>query len=488
MNIIQAMRDPALFEPWFRGESWNGWRTVLKAAFALPMIKSELRFFKSVAGDREPPKKRVRELWIVVGRRGGKDSIASLITAHAAALFDGEALLRKGERAACLCLAADKDQAKILLGYVRSYFTEVPLLANMVTRETATGFELSNGVDVAIVTNNFRAVRGRTILCAVPDEVAFYRDENSAAPDIETYRALLPGMATLPGAMLVGISTPYKRSGLLFDKWRKHFGNDGDEILVIQAPSEVMNPVIDKAMIAAAYEEDPIAAAAEYGAQFRSDIESFLPLETVEACVERGVTVRPPKAGVAYLGFADAASGTGKDSFVAAIAHREGDQAILDVAHEIKPPFNPQAAIAEAAALFKDYRISHVTGDKYAAGFVLEGFRSNGIIYSYSERDRSAIYLECLPTLTSGRAKLLDNKRLVTQFAQLERRTSSSGKDRIDHPDNCHDDIANAVAGAITLAAGLSKADSWRAWAKVDVGSQLDCGRSAILYARARGF
>jgi hypothetical protein len=453
VDIVTAMDDPSLFRPWFEGESWNGWRSVLKAAFALPMTEGDIAFFRSVAGDREPPKKRVRELWVVVGRRGGKDSVASLITAHTAALFDqGSATLRPGERAVCMCLAADKDQARIVLNYVRSYFSDLPLLKAMVTRETAGGFELSNSVDVAIATNNFRSVRGRTVLCAVLDEVSHFRDENSMSPDLELYRALIPGMVTLPDAMLIGISTPYRKAGLLHSKWREHFGKDSDDVLVVQAVSEVMNPSIDKAMVAAAYEDDPLAAAAEYGAQFRSDIESFLPLETVEACVERGVTVRAPKASTFYRGFLDSASGTGKDSFVAAIAHREGDEVVLDLAHEIKPPFNPQAAIAEAAALFKNYRIFGVSGDKYAAGFVVEGFQRNGITYAYSERDRSQIYLEALPTLTSGRAKLLDNKRMVAQFAQLERRTSSSGKDRIDHPDNQHDDMANAVAGALVEA------------------------------------
>lgn len=198
---------------------------------------------------------------------------------------------------------------------------------------------------------------------------------------------------------------------LLYDKWRQHFGKDNNDVLVILAPSEVMNPAIDKAMIAKAYEDDPLAAAAEYGAQFRSDIESFLPLETVEACVDRGVIVRPPKADVPYVGFADAASGTGKDSFVAAIAHREADEIVLDLLHEIRPPFNPQSAIAETAELFKSYRVHSIVGDKYAAGFVVEGFGKNGITYQYSERDRSEIYLNCLPVLTSGRARLLDNKR-----------------------------------------------------------------------------
>lgn len=488
LSIIDVMHDQHLFAPWFLGESWHVWRVILKAAFGLRMTKSEVGLFMSVAGGREPPRKRVKELWVVGGRRGGKDSIASLITAHAAALFDGETLLRRGERAMCMCLAADRDQSKIILEYVRAYFRELPLLSKLVSHETSSGFELNNSTEITIATNNFRSIRGRTVLCAVLDECAFYRDENSARPDVETFRALMPGMATLPSAMLIGISTPYRKAGLLYDKWRKHFGQNSDDVLVIQAATQVLNPLIDRTILAKACEDDPVAAAAEYGAQFRSDIESFLPLETVEACIETGVFSRPPKPGVNYYGFADAASGTGADSFAVAVAHREGDEVILDLAHEIRPPFNPQTAIAETAELFKSYRIRRIVGDKYAAGFVVEGFGKNGITYQYSERDRSAIYLECLPTLTSGRAKLLDNKRMVAQFAQLERRTSASGKDRIDHPDNFHDDIANAVAGVLGLATGQNKVESWKAWARVNTGLPSDgLPQSAILYARERG-
>jgi hypothetical protein len=40
---------------------------------------------------------------------------------------------------------------------------------------------------------------------------------------------------------------------------------------------------------------------------------------------------------------------------------------------------------------------------------------------------------------------------LVTQFASLERRTSSVGRDRVDHGRESHDDLCNAAAGALTL-------------------------------------
>jgi len=106
---------------------------ILKAAFGLPMTPKEVSIFRSVA-DRDPPIEPVKELWTIVGRRGGKDSIASVIAAYVAALFEDRGQLRPGERALVMCLATDRDQARIVLNYIRSYFTDIPMLAGMIGR------------------------------------------------------------------------------------------------------------------------------------------------------------------------------------------------------------------------------------------------------------------------------------------------------------------------------------------------------------------
>jgi hypothetical protein len=51
---------------------------------------------------------------------------------------------------------------------------------------------------------------------------------------------------------------------------------------------------------------------------------------------------------------------------------------------------------------------------------------------------------------------------LVAQFAALEWRTSPVGKDRIDHGPGGHDDLANAVA--LALSARKSGYDSTLSW------------------------
>ncbi len=200
--------------------------------------------------------------------------------------------------------------------------------------------------------------------------------------------------------------------------------------------------------------DDPLAARAEWFAQFRDDVANFLTMDTIDAMVDRGVSVRPPKERVTYFGYADAASGTGRDSFSAAVGHREGDEVFVDALFEQRPPFNPQNTTADVCALFKQYRVTSCVGDKFAAGYNIDAFARCGVKYRYCEKDTSANYLEFLPLATSGRVRLLDNQRLISQLSGLERRTLSSGRDRVDHgAGDRHDDLSAACAGVCALAA-----------------------------------
>ncbi len=452
MNIVDAISDPNLLGPWFKGPSWNAWRAVLKGAYALPMSKGELAIFREVA-QRDPPKKQVRELWVVAGRRAGKDSIASAIAAWAAAGADYRALLRPGEVASVLCLAVDRQQARIVSRYARGYFHQIDMLRRLVTSETTDDISLSTGAELTVATNNFRGLRGRSIACAVLDEIAYWRSEESANPDAEVYQALMPGLATLPGAMIVAISSPYRRAGLLYRRWRDYFGKNDDNVLVVHAPSVKLNPTLDQKIVDDAMADDPAAARADYLAEWRDDIATYISRDLIEAAVDAGVTVRPPVPGVVYFGFADPSGGV-SDFFTCAVAHRQGDAVVLDALVEIAAPFNPTAATRQIAGMLQAYRIAAVTGDRYAAGWVVDAFAKTGVRYLHSERDRSAIYADALPLFTSGRARLVDNRRLVLQFASLERRASAM-REKIDHPrgGGAHDDLSNAAAGALVMAA-----------------------------------
>ena len=84
--------------------------------------------------------------------------------------------------------------------------------------------------------------------------------------------------------------------GALWNAHRRHYGHDGDEVLVWQADTRSMNPSVPQSYIDRHIAEDAARAAAEYLAQFRSDLEAFVLREAVEACISVGVRERPPIA------------------------------------------------------------------------------------------------------------------------------------------------------------------------------------------------
>ena len=208
------------------------------------------------------------------------------------------------------------------------------------------------------------------------------------------------------------------------------------------------------AEIAADIELDPERGAAEWLSEWRSDLADFVSRAAVEAATIPGRLELPFIEGNHYEAFVDP-SGAAVDAMTLSIGHRDkDDRAILDLIREVRPPFSPESVVAEFAHTCKQYRIRTVTGDRWGGEFAREPFRKLGIEYSVSEKTKSEIYLAFLPLLNSGRVELLDNPRLFSQLVHLERRTGrGSGHDVVDHPRGAHDDIINAAAGALTLAA-----------------------------------
>jgi hypothetical protein len=463
VNILDAMNDSAVFGQHFRKESWLSWRVFLSALFALPMSAEQLKLYQQCTGRQASPNAALQESWLVCGRRAGKSLMLALIAVFLSCFKDWRPHLAAGERATVMIVCADRRQARVIMRYALGLLKAVPMLAQLIESETRESIDLRNRVTIEIHTASFRSTRGYSIAAALLDEVAFWRQEESTDPDSEIIAAIRPAMATIPGAMLLCASSPYARRGALWNAWRQHFGKDGDPVLVWQAPTRLMNPSVPERVIAEATERDPASAAAEYGALFRTDIESFVAGEVVEACISLGVRERAPLSDVSYVGFVDPSGGSA-DSMTLAIGHREGDVVILDAVRERRPPFSPEDVVAEFSECLKSYRISKVTGDKYAGEWPRERFTDHGVTYEPSAKPKSDLYRDLLPALNSRKVDLLDHERLAAQLVGLERRTARGGRDSIDHAPGSHDDVANCVAGMVAALASASSYDSTLSW------------------------
>jgi hypothetical protein len=439
-NIVRLMRIVGAFA----GVSWAAWSVVLRAMFGAAMSGDDLALYQRLSGRTQLPSSPVREAWFIVGRRGGKSIIAALIAVYQTTCRTFR--LAPGERGTFMVIAADRKQARVVKRYISALLHAHPALGELVEKETDERIDLTNGLTIEIHTASFRTLRGYTVIGAVCDEVAFWQSDDAANPDTEILGALRPAMATVPGAVLVCITSPYARRGEVWSAHQKHFGKDDAPVLVIQADSRTMNPKLPAEIVEQAYADDPAHAAAEYGAEFRKDVETFVSREIVEACVVPGRHEIAPQYNLTYAAFVDPSGGS-SDSMTLAIAHEYHGRVVIDAIREQAAPFDPDKTVASFAQTLREYRVHMVRGDRYGGEWPAERFRKHGIEYRPADLTKSELYQAFLPRLNAATVELLDHERSVKQLLALERRTSRGGRESIDHPPKGKDDVINAVAG-----------------------------------------
>jgi len=447
VSILDAMTDRQLFGVTFGGESFTAWRALLGSFYGLPLAELEAETFKAITGRAEAPQEAAHELWLAVGRRGGKSHVAALLAIYEACFHDHRDRLAPGEIATAMIIASDRKQARTVMRYVSGLVNVNPMLRRMVLRENSEAIEFNNRAAIEVHTASHRAVRGYTLSAAILDEIAFWHAEG-ANPDVEIIAALRPALATL-GGKLIALSSPYARRGVLWNQYRRHFGHDSP-VLVAQAPSRTMNPTLPQRVVDDAMKDDAARACAEYLAQFRSDIASLIDPDLIEQATRPKPKEVPPARRTRYIAFTDPAGG-GQDEFTLAIAHLEGDAVVIDAVRGLRG--SPAGIVKEYAAFLKTYGVFRVTGDRYAGRWPRDEFQKHGVSYAVSELDRNGLYLEMLAALNSGCVELPPDQKLSRQLQALERRTGRSGRDMIDHPPGGHDDLANAVAGVVATVA-----------------------------------
>lgn len=448
------MVDRKIFGKTFGGPTFANWRAVAKIIEGAPLNKLELALYRELTGREEPPSAPFSEIYFIKIRRSGGTLFTAASGLHAG-LQDYRDKLGPGEVATVALIAADRRQARQLMNYVKGLIAESQAISAEVSGETAETVSFRHRTALEVHTTSFRSTRGYSYAAVICDEMAFWRDEYSANPDIELIRAVRPGLANL-GGRLIGLSSPHARRGHLFDMFQRYYGKPSDVLIIKASNHKQLNPTIDPKVIERAMAEDPEAARAEWFGEFRGDVSQWLADELIDAALA-GRTGGRKRSEMAFVDV----SGGRHDASCLAIAHAEdataGDKApprvVLDLLEHERAPHEPDTVIGRFCEILKGRKISKVTGDRYGAEFVAGAFKRRGITYESSELDKSSIYLEIMPAFAERRVTLINDKRLVTELRMLERRPRSGGKpDQIDHPSNAHDDAANAVAGALWLA------------------------------------
>jgi hypothetical protein len=129
LSLDEALGAPELFAPLFPEWTWATWRTVLRAMEGRPPRPGDLQRFRRLAGPRPWPNEPVRELWLIIGRRGGKTRAMALVGVHRACFVDYTPYLAPGEQATVMLLACDRTQARVAMRCFGNLVTRVVLEA-----------------------------------------------------------------------------------------------------------------------------------------------------------------------------------------------------------------------------------------------------------------------------------------------------------------------------------------------------------------------
>jgi hypothetical protein len=446
-TIIEALESREFFLPVIKTpETWRSWEMFLRALYGLPMTSEEQVLFERCTRRRYEAGRQFHEAYCVCGRRGGKSRIASIICAYEAIFGNWSERLGAGETGWIFCIACDRQQARIVLDYVRDILEHFP---DLIERQSREEIALKNQITIAVKTCSFRGSRGFSTAVIIADEIAYWRDENSQNPADEVITALLPGL--VPGGKLLALSTPYGRWGFLYQVWKENYGRNDSDILVLQASTRLMNPAYSVSNIKRLVARDPARFQAEFEAEFRADLETYISLEVLEAITEMCISCRPPEQERHYIAFVDASAGR-SDSFTAAVAHWDKDMIVVDRAEEFRAPFDPRQVVHSLCEVLRAYRIREVHGDRFGGNWVSGSFQEQGIRYVDAEFDKSEIYTQFLAIANMKKVCLIDSERARLQFQGLERRTHSGGRDMIEHAEGAHDDLCNAIAGVVVEA------------------------------------
>jgi hypothetical protein len=479
--------------PWFReAANWKPWRAFLAAAYGLPMDEEELSIYRRCTGRWRAPEAKFSEVWMAVGRRGRKSAIAALMGVYEGCYYDrrprsegGDGSLAPGERGVIPIVAKDKQDALTIKNFVANGILGSDGMAHLLDGQLGERVRLATGIDIVIRAFGPTAGRSKGVVASLNDEIAFWPTDQASITDEEVLRGIRPGMANVPGAILVGLSSPYAKRGVLYEKYEAYYGQEHDRALFWMAPTLRMH-VTDAVRLTVTNEwsDDPVSATAEYGWEedvqgeapdgakagihFREDVEIFIDPIVLKALVVTGRRVLAPCSGApvpplrpgdqpdpndqryVYFAFFDASGGS-SDSAALSIAHydHQSKKAVQDFVREWTAPFKPSQVVKEASEELRRYRLKTVMGDRYAGQWVPDRFADVGIGYVQHSLTKRELYGGLLPNLNNGEVELLDQPRVYHQLKALERRKTHTGIEIIDHPPGGRDDVANATAGAL---------------------------------------
>jgi hypothetical protein len=295
-------------------------------------------------------------LLLVLGRRGSKTLMASIISAYEAykllAINDGDPhgyyALPSDDEIAIINVALSQQQAGRLFGQIQSRLRNSPFFKGRIAKSTTSEIRLytdrdlakkAEGVDIDVNGSilllcghsNPDSLAGYSAILILFDEIAFY-DESGKVTGTYFFNRLKPSLAKFykyNAGRVVMISSPNNRQGIFYDMF--DISEQDEAILSFQLPSWCVNDDIsyhDKEMTRDR-KNSPEMFAVEYGAQWATGgtYGNYFESGLIERCVRSDIGPhKGPQPGFNYYAHVDPANGGNNYSMVLVGAKRYKNQ------------------------------------------------------------------------------------------------------------------------------------------------------------------
>jgi len=440
-----------------------------------------------------------RELHLVLGRRGSKTIMASIISTYEAykLLIIGEGNphhfygLPEDDEIAIINVALSQQQAGRLFYQVQSRIRNSPFFTNRIAKGTTSEIRLYTDLDLEKKKKNPKlevpgsililcghsnpdTLAGYNAILILFDELAFY-DESGKVTGSYFYDRLKPSLAKFVPygeGRLVEISSPNTTNGIFYDIYKQSKTNDS--ILSFQLPTWCTNPDITYEGLEADRKRNPERFAIEYGAQWAKGgiYGNYFDTGLVERCIRTDITsITRPEPGVNYYLHIDPAKNGNR--YVALLVGKypylnDRGQRRIKVRLANMWIWDPQMGVGllfneidkEVIDICSTFHPMVVTYDQYNSVHSLQLLRMHGINArqtSYNRAFKNKIYQNLKDMMSyhpHPELELYDDVRLILEMKALKYRPTARGISLVvdKHGDVATDDIIDCLAGATAMA------------------------------------
>lgn len=419
---------------------------------------------RKIFGDVETIPAEARHVLVAVcGARSGKSYVLCALRLLYLALTVPLDTLAPGELAVAVIVAPDLRLGRQTLRYALGAAKGCKAIASRLESESADGFTLKRegGRTVSLeclpATRGGSALRGRSLVGAVLDESAFFRDESYQVNDQELFKAVAPRV--MAGGQCVIASTPWAEAGLLFELYRENHGAPKTAIAAHAPTLLLRNDPRVAGIVAREQERDPANAAREFGAEFMAaGTGAFFDPAAIERAADASIVLPAPRREGAFSGVG-ADFGFRSDSSALVVTQRVGDIIYVDAIEERRPergkPLLPSQVVADFAAIGKRYGSSELMSDGHYRMSIQEHLDARGLTLLSAPEGalgKAKTYVEARTLLAQGRVRLPQHERLLRQLREVVATPTSGGGVSIQSPrwrQGGHGDLVSALVLAL---------------------------------------